>query len=100
MGVKILFQRLRCKHLNNFGGDMINVVSNHRHIYRSAWECENCGKIIYSEKLEPTCKITNWTLERSKSKFQGEEKENSILTFKVEVWRWTNTRMVTLLDGF
>nr|DAZ41203.1 MAG TPA: MqsA [Caudoviricetes sp.] len=43
---------------------MINVVSNHRHIYRSAWECENCGKIIYSEKLEPTCKITNWTLER------------------------------------
>ena len=69
MGVKILFQRLRCKHLNkkcltNFGGDMINVVINHRHIYCSAWECENCGKIIYSEKLEPTCKITNWTLER------------------------------------
>lgn len=67
--IKILFQRLRCKHLNqecitNFGGDMINLVSSHHHIYRSAWRCRDCGEIIYNEKLEPTCKITNWTLIR------------------------------------
>ena len=70
MGIKILFKRLTCNHQNkecltNFGGDMINIVSTYKKIYRSAWECHECGKIIYSEKLEPTCNVTNWNIKKN-----------------------------------
>lgn len=57
-------KRLNCKHTNqkcitNFYGDAINMISTKK-IYRSAWECKDCGEILYSEYLEPTCKVINW----------------------------------------
>lgn len=62
-----IIKRLLCRHehktcVTNFYGDMINRISL-RKVYRSAWRCEDCGKIIYSEKLEPSCKVVNWDYE-------------------------------------
>lgn len=63
-----IIKRFKCKHLNkeclsNFYGDFINVIStNPKKIYRSAWVCKDCGKVIYSEYLEPSCTITNYNL--------------------------------------
>jgi len=64
-----LFKRLFCKHeniecLTNFHGDCINIVSTSKKIYRSAWRCKGCGKIIYSEYLDNNCKTVNWTLHK------------------------------------
>lgn len=61
-----IIKRLRCKHTNqecmsNFYGDFINIISVKK-VYRSAWVCKDCGKVIYSEYLEPSCKITNFNL--------------------------------------
>lgn len=60
-----LIKRMRCKHqdlkcITNFYGDMINVISTHKKIYRSAWVCKDCGRIICKERLEPSCKVINY----------------------------------------
>ena len=67
-----MFKRLFCKHknkkcLSNFHGDYIDIVSPlfSNKIYRSAWQCQDCGKIIYSTSLEPACKIVNWEILKS-----------------------------------
>ena len=62
-----VFKRLFCKHQNktcltNFHGDVIHWVSYGNKIIRSAWTCKDCGKIIYSEYLEPSCNVINWNL--------------------------------------
>lgn len=62
-----LLKQLFCKHnyskcLTNFHGDYIDVVSTLKRINRSAWKCSKCGKIGYSEYLDPNCKVVNWNL--------------------------------------
>ena len=63
-----LFKTLRCKHKNlscltNFYGDCINKMSLGSKIYRSAWICKDCEKVIYSEYLCDGCKTVNWDWE-------------------------------------
>lgn len=58
-------KRLFCRHKNkkcitNLYGDVVNMLSTDKHIYRSVWKCTNCGKCFYSEKLDPDCMIINW----------------------------------------
>lgn len=58
-------KQLFCRHkelhcLTNIYGDYINIISTRSKIYRSIRQCTKCGKIIYSEKLDKTCKIVNW----------------------------------------
>lgn len=65
MKIPKIVKRLSCKHDNlkcvtNYHGDMIHQVSTYKRIYRSAWICTNCGKTIFSEHLEPTCKVVNY----------------------------------------
>lgn len=50
-----MFKRLFCKHKNmtfvrNIYGDEINRISL-KHIYRSEWRCNDCGKIVYKGQL-------------------------------------------------
>ena len=58
-------KRLKCNHQNkkcltNVCGDYILVVSSWSKIYRSIWECQDCGKIIRSEYLDSDCNYINW----------------------------------------
>lgn len=48
-------KKMFCKHENlefirNIYGDEINRISL-KHIYRSIWQCKDCGKIVYKGKL-------------------------------------------------
>lgn len=63
--IKSLF----CLHKNkecitNLHGDIVNLMSNKKHIYRSVWRCTKCGKCFYSSKLDPECNTINWYLKR------------------------------------
>lgn len=54
-GINMKIKQLFCKHNNiefvrNIYGDEINKIST-SHIYRSAWRCKYCGKILYSGYL-------------------------------------------------
>lgn len=60
-----LFTRLRCKHddyrfITNFYGDAILKVSPSNRIYRSLYECSNCGKLMYSSQLNMDKNIVNF----------------------------------------
>ena len=66
--ISTLIKQLLCKHteqecITNFSGDYINNISNSKHIYRSAWRCKDCNKVIYHEELDANCKIINWQAE-------------------------------------
>lgn len=54
-GINMKIKHFFCKHNNiefvrNIYGDEINKIST-SHIYRSAWRCKYCGKILYSGYL-------------------------------------------------
>ena len=64
-----LLKSLFCLHKNkecitNLHGDVVNMVSTKRHIYRSVWRCTRCGKCFYSEHLDPDCVTVNWYMKR------------------------------------
>lgn len=66
---KKLLKTILCEHtridcVTNFHGDMINSVSTSRKIYRSAWICKDCRKIIFKERLEPSCSVINWNIHK------------------------------------
>ena len=57
-----MFKKLFCKHkkktcITNIYGD----VRNHMNCC-SVWKGERCNKIFLSDKLEPSCKVVNFTL--------------------------------------
>lgn len=64
-GIKDFFKKLFCPHkekvcITNLHGDVVNLMSTKKHIYRSVWRCSRCGKCFYSEKLDPDCVTSNW----------------------------------------
>lgn len=51
-----IIKRLFCKHKNqkfirNIYGDEINRVSSAKQVYRSIYQCQDCGAIIYHGEL-------------------------------------------------
>lgn len=60
-----ILKQATCDHedrkcITNFYGDMIHEVSTRKKIIRSMWICENCGKMLPSEFLDPTCAFVNY----------------------------------------
>lgn len=52
--MKNIFKKLFCKHENiefcgNIYGDLIDHYSTFRHINRSAWRCQDCGRMFFAE---------------------------------------------------
>lgn len=59
-----MFKKLFCKHkekfcVTNIHGDFINYLA-----CRSVWECKECGKRFFSNKLEPSCDVVNFTIKK------------------------------------
>ena len=62
--ISTLIKQLLCNHdkqecITNFSGEYINAISTNK-IYRSAWRCVKCNKLIYHEESNPDCNIINW----------------------------------------
>ena len=57
-----MWKKLFCRHehktcITNIYGDMINDL-----MCRSVWKCERCDKSFFSDKVEPSCEVVNFTL--------------------------------------
>jgi hypothetical protein len=63
MFLKKLWKRLHCEHefktKTNLYGDAIDTFGTGKKVIRSIKTCTKCGKIIYSEFLDPNCKAVN-----------------------------------------
>ena len=82
MNIFTKIKQLRCKHLDcipisNICGDFVNEISPIGKTYRCAYECLNCGKIIYKETYNDDCKIVNF-------KDHYDKKNNIIYTCNID----------------
>jgi|GEM_PF-3511526 len=65
-------KRLSCKHedevcLTNLHGDMIDMFNTSpQKIYRSVWQCQDCGRVRRSEYLNKNCNIVNFWIKRER----------------------------------
>lgn len=62
---KLIYRRITCKHkikitLTNLHGDAINQFNGKR----AVTQCVSCGKIIFTDALDPNCDTINFTMKK------------------------------------